>query len=154
MRENISLQLQLDEIDVSNIQFNPRSRDDIHQLLTGLHHLYTNKAFRNKIFEILQQLTPDNVSSQLGAPGMNYWKIFVLGMLRLNINCDYDRLLELANYHTLLRQMLGHGKFEDSIYSLQTIKDNVALFTPEILEEINQVVVEAGLKQTKPLKKK
>lgn len=154
MRENISLQLQLDEIDVSNIQFNPRSRDDIHQLLTGLHHLYTNEEFKNKIFEILQQLTPNNVSSKLGAPGMNYWKIFVLGMLRLNINCDYDRLLELANYHTLLRQMLGHGKFEDSIYSLQTIKDNVVLFTPEILEEINQVVVEAGLKQTKPLKKK
>jgi len=154
MRENISSQLQLDEIDVSNMQFNPRSRDDIHQLLMGLHHLYTNKEFKNKIFEILQKLTPDEVNSELGAPGMNRWKIFVLGMLRLNIGCDYDRLLELANYHNLLRQMLGHGKFEESIYAIQTIKDNVALFTPVILEEINQVVVEAGLKQTKNLKKK
>jgi hypothetical protein len=27
---------------------------------------------------------------------------------------------------------------------LQTIKDNVQLFTPEVLDEINQVVVQAG----------
>jgi hypothetical protein len=153
MRENISSQLQLGEIDVANIQFNPRARDDIHQLLVGLHHLYTNSEFKNKIFEILQKLTPDNVNSELGAPGMNHWKIFVLGMLRLNINCDYDRLLELANYHTLLRQMLGHGKFSDDIYALQTLKDNIMLFTPEILEEINQVIVQAGLKQNGKLKK-
>ena len=29
-------------------------------------------------------------------------------------------------------------------YSLQALKDNVSLFTPEILERINQIVVEAG----------
>ena len=29
-------------------------------------------------------------------------------------------------------------------YSLQTIKDNLMLFTPEILDEINQIVVQAG----------
>jgi hypothetical protein len=154
MRENISLQLQLGEVDVADIQFNPRSRDDIHQLLMGLHHLYTNKEFKDKIFTILQKLTPVDVNPELGAPGMSRWKIFVLGMLRLNINCDYDRLLELANYHSLLRQMLGHTIFNEEIYALQTIKDNIALFTPEILEEINQVIVEAGLKQTRNSKKK
>jgi hypothetical protein len=154
MRENITRQLQLGEIDVVDIQFNPRSRDDIHQLLMGLHHLYINKEYKDKIFEILEKLTPDEVNSKLGAPGMTRWKIFVLGMLRLNINCDYDRLLDLANYHSLLRQMLGHSKFKDDIYALQTIKDNVSLFTPGILEEINQVVVQAGLKQTKASKKK
>ena len=98
MRENITPQLQLGEVDIANIQFNPRSRDDIHQLLMGLYHLYINKEFKDKIFEILQKLTPDEVNSELGAPGMTRWKIFVLGMLRLNINCDYDRLLDLANY--------------------------------------------------------
>lgn len=154
MRENISSQLQLGEVDVTNIQFNPRSRDDIHQLLMGLHHLYINKEFKNKIFEILQKLTPENVNPRLGAPGMSRWKIFVLGMIRLNINRDYDRLLDLANYHSLLRQMLGHTKLEEDIYALQTLKDNVELFTPEILEETNQVIVEAGLKQTRNSKKK
>ncbi|MCF6300701.1 MAG: hypothetical protein L3J52_06245 [Proteobacteria bacterium] len=27
------------------------------------------------------------------------------------VNCDYDRLLELSNYHNLFRQMLGHSLF-------------------------------------------
>jgi hypothetical protein len=41
--------------------------------------------------------------------------------------------------------MLGHGGWEDRyLYPIQTFKDNVALFTPEILDKINQVVVKAG----------
>jgi IS5 family transposase len=41
--------------------------------------------------------------------------------------------------------MLGHGKMDfDSTYALQTIRDNVALLTPAILDEINQIVVQAG----------
>jgi hypothetical protein len=41
--------------------------------------------------------------------------------------------------------MLGHGWVdENGQYRLQTIKDNVRLFTPEILDGINQIVVKAG----------
>jgi hypothetical protein len=49
----------------------------------------------------------------------------------------------MVNHHQTIRQMLGHANFE-SIYKLQTIKDNVSLLTPEILDKINQVVVKAG----------
>ncbi len=81
---------------------------------------------------------------------MMWWKILVMGTLRLNLNCDYDRLQELVNHHNTIRQMLGHGfTDDDKTYSLQTLKDNVQLFTPEILDEINQVVVGAGLKLKK-----
>jgi hypothetical protein len=43
--------------------------------------------------------------------------------------------------------MLGHAGWaedERDRYALQTIKDNLRLFTPEILDRINQVVVAAG----------
>jgi hypothetical protein len=41
--------------------------------------------------------------------------------------------------------MLGHADIFDShYYHCQTIKDNVTLLTPELLDEINQVVVQAG----------
>jgi hypothetical protein len=41
--------------------------------------------------------------------------------------------------------MLGHSETDfDSNYALQTIRDNIALLTPPILDEINQVVVKAG----------
>ena len=40
--------------------------------------------------------------------------------------------------------LLGHGGLDDKKYSLQSIKDNMSLLTPEILDEINKVVVNVG----------
>lgn len=68
----------------------------------------------------------------------------MLGVLRLNLNWDYDRLREMANQHSTIRQMLGHGFDDSEQYKLQTIKDNVSLFTAELLDKINEVVVAAG----------
>lgn len=76
---------------------------------------------------------------------MEQWKIFVLGVVRLNLNCDYDRIHELANNHKTIRQMLGHATFADEYqYKLQTLKDNVSLLSPDILDQINELVVNAG----------
>ena len=76
---------------------------------------------------------------------MDFWKILVLGCVRLICNWDYDKLHDIANNHEKIREMLGHGEMDKEMkYSLQTIKDNVSLFTPEILESINQIVVEYG----------
>jgi len=150
MRAVTKSQLQLGEIDIANIRLDPRSRDDIPQLLRGLQYLYTDNKLRAEIFEVLGQLTPAAVNPDSGRPGMDLWKILVMGSLRLNLNCDYDRLLDLVNNHKTIRQMLGHGFTDDDLgYHLQTLKDNVQLFTPEILDEINQVVVQAGHKLKK-----
>jgi IS5 family transposase len=111
-----------------------------------LQYIYTEQRLRDQIFAILQQLSPIEIATDVGRPGMDWWKILVLGSLRLNLNCDFDRLHELANEHRTIREMLGHGFCDsDKQYSLQAIKDNVQLFTPSILDEINQVVVNAGL---------
>ena len=70
---------------------------------------------------------------------MDLWKILVLGTLRLNCNWDFDKIHEMANNHHKLRQMLGHSETDiDSNYALQTIRDNITLLTPPILDEINQ----------------
>ncbi len=43
--------------------------------------------------------------------------------------------------------MLGHGLMDnDQTYPLQTLKDNVKLLTPEILDKINTLVVQEGHK--------
>ena len=39
-----------------------------------------------------------------GRPGLDLWHILVLGVVRLALGCDYDRLAYLANYDALLRQ--------------------------------------------------
>jgi IS5 family transposase len=40
---------------------------------------------------------------------MNQWRILVLGVMRLGLNADYDRIHALVNQHGTLRQMLGHA---------------------------------------------
>jgi IS5 family transposase len=145
MRKAIEQQTQLGEVGIPSIQFNMKSRDDIVQILLGLQHLYHDQTCREEIFALLDQLIPAQISREHGRPGMHLWKILVLGTLRLNLNCDYDRIHDLANNHIKIQQMLGHGSLGDQPdYGLQTIKDNVSLFTPEILDQINQVVVKAG----------
>ncbi len=64
--------------------------------------------------------------------------------LRLDLNIDYDRLHELVSHHNTIREMLGHGDFDRSQYHFQTLMDNVSLLTPELLDQINQLVVPAG----------
>ncbi len=105
MRTVIQPQMQFGQVDISTIVFNPKSRDDIPQLLRGLQYIYTNAALRERVFTILQEVLPKRVgaegkaSAKTGRPGMEQWKILVLGVLRLGLNADYDRIQELANEH-------------------------------------------------------
>ena len=145
MRRVENPQLKLGELPIGNIKIDLKSRDDIPQLLLGLQYIYTNRELRDQVFSILEEVISPDADSNNGRPGMEQWKIFVLGALRLNLNCDYDRLHELANNHKTIRQMLGHSTFADEHeYKLQTLKDNVSLLTPEILDRINVLVVDAG----------
>lgn len=150
MREIENIQLQIGEHDISQIYLDPKSRDDIPQLLRGLQYIHTTPEVRKEVFKVFESIVPINVDKENGRPGMTLWKILVLGVLRLNLNCDYDRLLELANNHKTIRQMLQHGMIDDmKEYKLQTIKDNVSLLTPEILGKIGEIVVKSGHKLVK-----
>ncbi len=153
MRSVFHSQLNLGEEDIAKIKLDPKSRDDIPQLLAGLQYIYTHADVRQAVFKILEEVVPSRTgsdksgkaSTDKGRPGMEQWRILVLGTLRLGLDADYDRIHELANQHCTVRQMLGHGSsdFVDQ-YHLQTIKDNLSLFTPELLDRINQEVVRAG----------
>lgn len=138
-------QTQLGDLPIADIQFDIKSRDDIPQLLRGLQYIYVNDALRTAVFTLLENHIQADKSHANGRPGMSLWNILVMGVLRLDLNWDYDRLHEQVNNHKTIRQMLGHADFFDThSYHLQTLKDNVHLLTPELLDEINQVVVTAG----------
>jgi hypothetical protein len=127
------------------ITFNLRSRDDIPKILRGLQHLYTNEALRKKVFDLLEAEISPKASKTNGRPAMTLWSILVCGVLRLDLNTNYDRLHELVNEHKTLRQMLGHGTLDDDKeYAHQTLIDNVDLFTPELLDKLNQLIVKEG----------
>ena len=152
MRKVVDLQMKFWKKDIADITFDLQSRDEIPKLLIGLQHIYSTRKLREKVFRILKRIVPYK-NHAAGRPGMDLWKILVLGSLRVNCNCDFDKLHELANNHRTLRLMLGHAETDtDSCYALQTIRDNVSLLTPEILDEINQIVVPVG--QSFAMKKK
>jgi len=142
------------DMQIAQAKLELNSRDDIPQILGGLQYLFLNPALLEQILKILESLFPKEIDLHDGRPGMDMWSILVMGVLRLNLNCDYDRLHNLVNNHQTIRQILGHGLLDDQhCYYLQTLKDNVSLLTPEILDSINQMVVEAGheLIKKKPL---
>jgi len=144
MRAVQNSQMQIGEVDISQIRFNPKSRDDIPRILKGLQYLYMDVALRSKIFQLLEEEIAPQVDKCNGRPGMTLWNILVCGVVRLDLNIDYDRVHELVNEHKTIREMLGHGAFDRESYHYQTLKDNVGLLTPELLDKINQVVVSAG----------
>lgn len=145
MRKVIDIQMQFGEVDISKIEFDLQCRDEIPKLLMGLQEIYCNPKVRGKVFSALLDLIPEGIDPNNGRKGMDLWKILVLGTLRLCCNWDYDKLMEISNNHKTLRLMLGHGSLNDEYrYPLQTLKDNVSLFTPEVLDNINQIVVQYG----------
>ena len=149
MRNIIDPQLKFGEQNIASIRLDPKSRDDIPHILRGLQYIYITPEVRERVFAILEEVIPEGTKGKAdtttGRPGMEQWKILVLGVLRQGLNADYDRIHELANQHNSLRLMLGHGDWDDGYqYNLQTLKDNLRLFTPEILDRINQEVVRAG----------
>ena len=110
MRKLIDLQMEFWKKDIANIEFDLKSRDEIPQLLMGLQYIYRTPVIREKVFEVLKQIVPKE-SHETGRPGMDLWKILVLGTLRLNCNWDYDKVHLGFSFckHAKSREPLRHG---------------------------------------------
>jgi len=147
MRKVIEPQMTIGEISIADIELDLRSRDEIPKVLIGLQEIYCCRPVREKVFETLKDLIPVKINPDKGRRGMNLWTILVLGVIRLVCNWDFDKLTEIANNHITLRLMSGHNMFGRPFrYALQTVKDNIVLFTPELLDKINQIVAKHGHK--------
>ena len=111
----------------------------------GLQEIYTHDEKREQLFALLEESLTSKTRHTTGRPGMQLWRIFVLATLKQGLNCDFDRLQQYANHHDTVRQMLGHGDWDDDTkYPMQTLVDNISLLSAEKLAEISQLVVEHG----------
>lgn len=78
---------------------------------------------------------------------MDLWQIFVLSQVRLCQNISYDELHDLANHHTLIRQIMGiesgfgHEKYQ---FSYQNIIDNVSLLSDGTVKKLNTIIIDFG----------
>ncbi len=144
MRKFIPPEMESGEADISKIEFDLQSRDEIPKILIGLRHIYSEPEIREEIFGILKGLIPEGTDMNNGRPGMFLWRIPVLGTLKLDCDWDYDKVKEMADHHGKIREVIGHLTGDGYTYPLQTVRDNIHLFTADVSDRINQIVVKAG----------
>lgn len=144
MREVKHSDLWLGEVPIEKISFNPKSRDDIPVILRAMQAVYVNERTRGELFELLDKHICPDTDRTVGRPGMEMWRMLLFALLYQGLRRDFDQVHELANEHSTLRRMLGHGAFDDYRYNLQSIMDNIGLIPPELLREVSRLVVEVG----------
>jgi len=70
MRKTIDPQMKLEQVDISEIEFDLRSRDEIPKLLMGLQYIYCTPEIRKEVFKILEGMVPRGTDANTGRPGV------------------------------------------------------------------------------------
>lgn len=147
MRQRFEQQMRLSTLAISDVKFPLKSRDELPPVLKALQYIFITPELNEKIFGLLEARICKN-KKKTGRKGMDLWHIFVLAVVRHTLDTNWDRLHDTANYHELVRSIMGvHGStfYDTKIeFNYQNILDNVSLLDDKLLEEINQIVVEAG----------
>lgn len=115
-------------------------------LCAALKEIFVTTKWNEKVFEILDKAILSG-KRQTGRPGMDLWQLFVLSQVRLCQNISYDDLHHIANYDTLVRQIIGIESgfgYEKQTIGYQSIIDNVSLLDDETMKELNNIIVEFG----------
>ena len=100
MRKLRNPQLERGEVRIEDIELDLKSRDDTLALLIGLQYLYSQEALRDRILALMDEYILPGINRKVGRPGMAMWSILVLGVVKQGLDCDFDRLHDLANHHT------------------------------------------------------
>ncbi len=153
MRQRFERQLDLGQTPIEEVPIPPKSRDELPPVLRGLQWIFQTPEVNEQIFQLLEEKVK-GTKRATGRPGMDLWHVLVLGVVRLALDCDYDRLEYLVHYDTLLRRIMGleshfRGEFGKGFHQ-KTLSENVCHVDEALLAQINELVVKAG----RPLFKK
>jgi len=149
MRQRFEQQMNLRTVAIQDIEFPLKSRDELPPALRALQYIFITPELNEKIFALLEKKICYG-KKKTGRKGMDLWHILVLAVVRHTVGTNWDRLELMANYDLLVRQIMGvhsTGFISDKEkieFNYQTILDNVSLLDEPLLEEVNQLVVEAG----------
>lgn len=117
-------------------------------LCAALKEIFTTPELNEKIFGLLESKVLSK-NNKTGRPGMDLWQIFVLSQVRLCQNISYDDLHHIANYDSLVRQVMGIESdigFEKQKIGYQNIIDNVSLVDDETVKRLNDIILKFGHK--------
>ena len=147
MRHHFQHQPDLQITPIEKIRLPLKSRDELPPILAGLQWVWMHPTLKAEIFALLAAKILAGKQAT-GRTGMDLWQILVLGVVRLGLDADWDRMEDMANHHLLVRQLLGVPATpwgEDAkVFGHQTLRDNVALLDEELLQQINARIAAAG----------
>ena len=137
--------MKLGEVGIGDTGIDTRPRDGIPALLPGLRHPSKDKTLRSRLFALLERHILPGTDRRVDRPGMEMWRIPVMGVVRQGLGCDFDRLQELVTGHHTLRQFPEHPDVWDRHrHQYQNIVDNVEFPDPELPAEASSPGVESG----------
>jgi len=150
MRKRFECQLELGQTAIEQVLIPLKSRDELPPILAGLQWIFLTPEVNEAVFQVLEQKV-QGTKQQTGRPGMDLWHILVLGVCRLGLDCDYDRLEDFANHHVLIREILGIPTIKDGGRSFhqKTLSQNVCMVDEELLAQVNTIVVSHGRREFK-----
>jgi len=70
----------------------------------ALQYIFVTEELSEQVFDLLEQRIE---LKKMGRSGLSLWEILVLGVVRLTLGTNYDRLEHIANYDSLVRELLG-----------------------------------------------
>jgi hypothetical protein len=147
MINRFEVQLWFNQIPIEHVKIPTKSRDELPPVLAALQWIFITPEINEQIFKLLEDKIC-GAKKHTGRPGMDLWHILVLGVIRLTLDCDYDRLEYLLHYDGLMRQIMGlepnfEGEFGKGFHQ-KTIIENVCHVDEDLLMQINEIVVKAG----------
>jgi IS5 family transposase len=147
MRQRFNPQPDLQITPIEKIVLPLKSRDELPPILAALQWIWMHPTLKAQILALLEVRVLGEKKAT-GRTGMDLWQILVLGVVRLGLDADWDRMEHLANYDLLLRQMLGvcPDPWGTNAHRFvhQTLRDNAALLDEGLLKQINVLVAAAG----------
>ena len=148
MRTKFIPQMNFGAVPIGEIEFDVFNRHELIPILMALQHLYVKcKPLLEEMLDLIKDDIAKQPKPKRGCKGMGYWEVLVLAGLRLGANLDYDQLSDLANSHSKVREMLGHGPLDPKRYPKSTIHDNLSSLSAATIEQISNLIVFEGHRQ-------
>ena len=107
--------------------------------------MWYHRDARDTVLGLIEEYHSQQVDRENGRPGMTFWHILVVAVMKQGLDVDDDRLANLMSHHMELRNLAGLPNFvEKTRLSAATLANKLSLLSDEVLAKINRVIVQLG----------
>ena len=107
--------------------------------------MWCHRDARDTVLGLIEAYHSQQVDRENGRPGMTFWHILVVAVMKQGLDVDDDRLANLMSHHMALRNLVGLPHFvEKTRLSAATLANKLSLLSDEVLAKIKRVIVQLG----------